>query len=273
MEFGNLEMGGVALRMMLRRSTPWTSNEIVDIVNNLNSDDEATDTDIYIDPHGDETKVIFENLSQSQLSAPAEPVLSSYNDDDDSQSEMVKNINRAAPAPQRRPQILNLAMPEALKDILQDVNVVVYARALSCLGLLPAELGAAGEVRLSTPSLWVGRTFVTFCVILQVNHYYHHPYITDWINIVYHVFAVSQLIALIIVQSSSKNRVDTFKSFVLIMREAGGYGAWAPKSAFTQDARATSRILERAARHGSARSDKSIKCGLKRNKSNYNSKL
>lgn len=56
---------------------PLTTNEIVDIVNDLESEDEATAVDIYIDPpgdglvsdldSGDEANVSFENLSRRQL--------------------------------------------------------------------------------------------------------------------------------------------------------------------------------------------------------------
>ncbi|GBP17677.1 hypothetical protein EVAR_8667_1 [Eumeta japonica] len=59
---------------------PLTTNEFVDIINNLNSDDEATGINIYIDPpggglvsgldSGDKTNVRFDHLSRRQLLAP-----------------------------------------------------------------------------------------------------------------------------------------------------------------------------------------------------------
>ncbi|GBP62905.1 hypothetical protein EVAR_42719_1 [Eumeta japonica] len=40
---------------------------------------------------------------------------------------------------------------------LQKLNLLVYMRVFSCLGLLPANLDAAGGLRLSALSLWLGR--------------------------------------------------------------------------------------------------------------------
>ncbi|CAK1601937.1 unnamed protein product [Parnassius mnemosyne] len=77
-------------------SRPLSTNE-VDIVHNLDSDDEATGIDIYIDPpgdglvsdsdSGDKTNVSFDNLSRRQLLAPAELVLHGNKDNDNSESE------------------------------------------------------------------------------------------------------------------------------------------------------------------------------------------
>ncbi|CAB3229989.1 unnamed protein product [Arctia plantaginis] len=74
-----------------------STNEIVDFVHNLDSDDEATGIDIYIDPpgdglvsdsdSGDETNANFENVSRRQLLAPAELVLRGNKDNDDNESE------------------------------------------------------------------------------------------------------------------------------------------------------------------------------------------
>ncbi|CAK1585629.1 unnamed protein product [Parnassius mnemosyne] len=78
-------------------NTWLTTNEIVDIINDLASDDEATAADIYIDPpgdglvsdsdSGDERNVSFENLSRGQLLAPAELTLHGKNVSDGSESE------------------------------------------------------------------------------------------------------------------------------------------------------------------------------------------
>lgn len=83
--------------MYFRRSKSLTTNEIVDIVNDLDSDNEVTGLDIYIEPpgdglvsdsdSGDETNVSFENLSGRQLLAPAELVLHGVNVDDDTDSD------------------------------------------------------------------------------------------------------------------------------------------------------------------------------------------
>ncbi|CAG5056429.1 unnamed protein product [Parnassius apollo] len=80
-----------------RWNTWLTTNEIVDIINDLASDDEATAADIYIDPpgdglvsdsdSGDERNVSFENLSRRQLLAPAELTLHGKNVSDGSESE------------------------------------------------------------------------------------------------------------------------------------------------------------------------------------------
>ncbi|CAG4987815.1 unnamed protein product [Parnassius apollo] len=78
-------------------SRPLSTNEIVDIVHNLDLDDKATGIDIYIDPpgdglvsdsdSGDETNVSFDNLLRRQLLAPAELVLHGNKDNDNSDSE------------------------------------------------------------------------------------------------------------------------------------------------------------------------------------------
>ncbi|GBP31279.1 hypothetical protein EVAR_31403_1 [Eumeta japonica] len=53
-------------------------------------------------------------------------------------------------------------MVETQKETLRKLNLLVYTRVLSCLGLLPVRLSTAGEVRLSALSLWVGRAFVAY---------------------------------------------------------------------------------------------------------------
>ncbi|GBP62903.1 hypothetical protein EVAR_42717_1 [Eumeta japonica] len=51
---------------------------------------------------------------------------------------------------------------ETEKKILQKLNLLAYTRVFSCLGLLPAKLDAAGGLRLSALSLWLGRAFVAY---------------------------------------------------------------------------------------------------------------
>lgn len=79
-----------------RWSKPLTTNEIVDIVNDIEPEEEVTAADIYIDPpgnglvsdsdSGDETNISFENLLSRQLLAPAELVLRCISDDSDDDS-------------------------------------------------------------------------------------------------------------------------------------------------------------------------------------------
>ncbi|CAB3257598.1 unnamed protein product [Arctia plantaginis] len=115
-------------------SKPLSSNEIVDFVHNLDSDDEATGIDIYIDPpgdglvsdsdSGDETNASFENLSRRQLLAPTELVLHGNKDNDDNESE--DNLPLFALASQNTISDVPLSsrpgQPQARKWVKRDLS-------------------------------------------------------------------------------------------------------------------------------------------------------
>ncbi|GBP62906.1 hypothetical protein EVAR_42720_1 [Eumeta japonica] len=47
-------------------------------------------------------------------------------------------------------------------EYITKLNLLVYMRVFSCLGLLPTKIDATGGLRLSALSLWLGRAFIAY---------------------------------------------------------------------------------------------------------------